>query len=263
MTLSPLALTRQEVAKRRSAIRAAREVLAEQIGLLTLAETSGPGLRTVLSSSSQASSLEDLKKGTWDTLRLLDRVLSSNSPTMLPTPPPTTADFAQSLQFLLRRTLLKSHSASFTASFAALQRPSTLTRAWPYLLSIPLTVLVVGRSVYSSRETLRRYATTASETVRGFVVDWVIEPVKKILETVRHSDGGALALMGKESLKSDVDSLQRMVVDFARDQYGMGDEELKVLAEKVRVGDLTSVLRVWEADIKVNALLLPCFSCFS
>lgn len=43
-----------------------------------------------------------------------------------------------------------------------------------------------------------------------------------------------------------------MVVDFGRDTYGLSGNQLTELAEKVKVGDLTSVLRVWEADIKVR-----------
>lgn len=47
------------------------------------------------------------------------------------------------------------------------------------------------------------------------------------------------------------------MVDFGRDEYKMSEEELKLLANKVRVGDLTDVLRVWEKDIKVRPLALP------
>lgn len=41
-------------------------------------------------------------------------------------------------------------------------------------------------------------------------------------------------------------------MDFGRDEYKMSEEQLKELANKVRVGDLTDVLRVWEQDIKVR-----------
>ncbi|KAK4705974.1 nuclear control of ATPase protein 2, partial [Phenoliferia sp. Uapishka_3] len=249
LKLSPLVLARQEVAKKRADIKSAREVLAMKIGTLTLSKTSGPGLRNVLSSSSGTSTLEELRTGTWDTLRLLDRVLSTGSPTMVNTTPSRPADLAHSLQHLLKR-ILKSHTTANATILSTLERPSPVIRAWPYLLSIPLSFYLVGRTVYTSRETLRRYANTAGDTARGFIIDWVVEPIKKILETVRHGDDGAMALMGKESLRSDLESLERMVIDFGRDQYGLGEEQLKGLAEKVRAGDLTSVLRVWEKDIK-------------
>ena len=47
-----------------------------------------------------------------------------------------------------------------------------------------------------------------------------------------------------------------MVVDFGRDEYHLSGPELDVLTEKVRSGDLTTVLKAWEKDIKVS-LPLP------
>lgn len=43
-----------------------------------------------------------------------------------------------------------------------------------------------------------------------------------------------------------------MVLDFGRDEYKLSEAQLQELAEKVRVGDLTSVLKAWEQDIKVS-----------
>jgi hypothetical protein len=44
-----------------------------------------------------------------------------------------------------------------------------------------------------------------------------------------------------------------MVVDFAKDEYHLSGPELDALAEKVRSGDLTTVLKAWEQDIKVSS----------
>jgi hypothetical protein len=48
-----------------------------------------------------------------------------------------------------------------------------------------------------------------------------------------------------------------MVVAFGRDTYGMTEVELQALGEQVRAGDLTSVLKVWEEDIKVSSFSPP------
>lgn len=45
----------------------------------------------------------------------------------------------------------------------------------------------------------------AGETTRNFLLDWVVEPVRKILETVRGGEGTGMSLMGRESLKSDLE----------------------------------------------------------
>lgn len=46
-----------------------------------------------------------------------------------------------------------------------------------------------------------------------------------------------------------------MVLEFGKDQYNLSPSELQELSEKVKVGDLTSVLKVWEKDIKVSLVL--------
>lgn len=248
LPLSPLLLTRQEVMKTRSEIKVLRDQLARKIGTLTLSLSSSPYLGNILTSSTITNN--SLLSSTWATISLLERTISSSgSTTMLSTPPTNPSDFALSLHHLLTSSL-PTQLSSYQCSFVNLRRPSYITRRWPYLLSLPLISIVLSRTIYNSRAVIYNWISTGRETLRGFFFDWVIEPVAKILETVRHGDDAALALMGKESLRSDLESLERMVVDFGRDQYGLTGDQLTELAQKVKVGDLTTVLRVWEEDIK-------------
>ena len=55
--------------------------------------------------------------------------------------------------------------------------------------------------------------------------------------------------MGSESLNSDMESLERMVVSFAKD-HGVSSSELESIAEASRKGDLTIVLEKYEDEIK-------------
>ncbi|GAA5970327.1 hypothetical protein JCM3765_003045 [Sporobolomyces pararoseus] len=275
LTLSPLALTRHEIAERRSTIKKRREELASKIGELTLTTSSsslGSHLinpRTKIDSANDDSvlslasllspandendspSLADIRSATWSTLRHLDSILtpSSSSPSMAstPTPPTVPSDLAHSLHYLLSVTF-PAHCSSFNSTITPLRKPSFLVRSWPYLLSIPLVTALTARTIYNNRQSLVNYAFDAVETTKRFLIDWVVEPVKKILDTVR--GGETMALMGRDSLRSDLESLERMVVDFARDEYHLSGSELDVLAEKVRSGDLTTVLKAWEQDIK-------------
>lgn len=297
LTLSPLSLTRAEVTHKRRQIRDERDRLATQIGELTLAADAGggsapvaedseggatvekedlrrrPGLAQVfgLAAASEEEgdgapatelSLDDVREATWQTLVHLESVLLSSSDESAQAegsgPQPRTApDLARKLVDLLTSTF-DAHESAFRTTSAALAPPSALTRAWPYLLSVPLFGGLVARTVYNHRASLRLWAQETVSTVRGFLLDWVVEPVRHILETLRGGDEGGIALMGRESLKSDLASLERMVVDFARDEYRLGPEELQRLAEQVKAGDLTPVLRVWEEDIKVRGPVLPC-----
>ncbi|GAA5822715.1 hypothetical protein JCM11251_004353 [Rhodosporidiobolus azoricus] len=285
LTLSPLALTRQEIAHQRKGIKKARDELATKIGELTLAasgriagdggekqepgshlggaspaDSSSPGLPNLFSISSSSSigatedpfTTSDLRHATWSTLTTLSSILtpSSKSSSRISTStraPGTPADLAHALSYLLTRTLPQ-HTSSFASRSSALAPPTALTRAWPYALAFPLAAYTAAKVIYRNRDSLEKFARETAETVRGFVVGWVVEPVKKILETLK--GGETVRLMGRESLRSDLDSLERMVLDFARDEYHLPPDQLAALAEKVRSGDLTTVLKAWEKDIK-------------
>jgi nuclear-control-of-ATPase protein 2 len=137
-------------------------------------------------------------------------------------------------------------------------RPSRLVRYW----------LPVGVLLLSSTTILQIFANKKAEiiiwfrdlgsTVRAFWMNWVIEPTKKVIGTIRHDKDSEVAIMSKESLKGDRESLERMVVDFALDnpetaQVGRGSLSEAQVAEiraKVKEGDLTPVLRAYEKDLR-------------
>lgn len=155
---------------------------------------------------------------------------------------------------------ISTHDESLSARLNALSRPSKLTRAWPWLITVPLGSYILVTQLYNSRMTIYNYYTYAKETAKGFLMDWVIEPTRKIFETLRHGEDGenGLNIMSKESLKSDFDSLERMVVQFAKDQAGnrnISQEELIAIGRNVRQGDLSVVLGAYEQDLKVSYLL--------
>lgn len=135
-------------------------------------------------------------------------------------------------------------------------RPQRLVRHWPKLVFVPIAGYIAVSQLYQSRAAIRDFWQTAQDTIKGFVIDWVVEPCIKILETVRHGDQ-SLALMGKASLSSDLDSLERMVVDFDREVYGYRDQQLADAKLRVREGDLSEVLKAWEQDIKVGHICVP------
>lgn len=79
----------------------------------------------------------------------------------------------------------------------------------------------------------------------------MIRPVEDIIRTLRAGQEGTLAIMTKDSLAPELDSLERMVVEFGREKLKWTDEELSNLSKSVKEGNLTSVLKVWEQEIKV------------
>jgi len=88
-------------------------------------------------------------------------------------------------------------------------------------------------------------------------MNWVVEPTKKVIGTIRHDKDSEVAIMSKESLKGDRESLERMVVEFAIDNPDvsvgsstLSDAQISDIRAKVKEGDLTPVLRAYERDLR-------------
>ena len=137
-------------------------------------------------------------------------------------------------------------------------RPPRLVRYW-----LPATVLLLSsttilRIFVNRKAQIVAWVRDSGATVRDFWMNWVIEPTKNVIGTIRRDKDSEVAIMSKESLKGDRDSLERMVVDFAIDnpgsaEYGPGplsEAQVYELRSKVKEGDLTPVLRAYEKDLR-------------
>ena len=134
-------------------------------------------------------------------------------------------------------------------------RPGRLLRWWP----AGALFLVFGSSILqfvSSRRTeIRVWIQEFGVTARDFWANWVIDPVKNLIGTIRHDEDNEVAIMSRESLRADQESLERMVVDFASDHpneagSGYSDTEIQTIRTKVKEGDLSPVLRAYERDLR-------------
>ncbi|KAF9112022.1 Nuclear control of ATPase protein 2 [Mortierella sp. AM989] len=130
-------------------------------------------------------------------------------------------------------------------------RPSWLTRVW-----IPVLIGYFGlkfgiQYVSDHRADLDEMLEEGWDTVRKFVTDWVWEPSVRIMEIIRHTDDqGSLQMLGNESLKSDIASLERMVLDFGKEHYHLASDELANLSKAVHNGDISMVMRAYEQELK-------------
>lgn len=85
------------------------------------------------------------------------------------------------------------------------------------------------------------------------MIHWVWEPTLKVLDTIRvKEENQQFGVSSKEGLRSDLASLERMVVQFAKEHYSLSDQEIVQLGNKVRDGDMSVILRAYENEIKVN-----------
>jgi len=161
---------------------------------------------------------------------------------------------------------------SHTVALAPLQRPSRLVLLWPRLLLIPpITYFVLGWA-WSSREDIKKELREGMDTAREFYQSWLVEPIRSILATVRTGGDEGVRVISKDALKADMDvstthwlfpfgsltnpgswwlqSLERMVTALSMEKLNYSDVQIAELTLKIREGDLTPVLRVYEEDIK-------------
>ncbi|KAJ3709795.1 ATP synthase regulation protein NCA2-domain-containing protein [Lentinula raphanica] len=132
-----------------------------------------------------------------------------------------------------------------------LSRPSRLTRMWPCLVFGPPLFIYSTYYLYSSRGTLLSFVHDAKDVIQGFILDWCIKPLAGVLDTVKASKNDQAGwLVTKEGVQADYDSLERMARALAADHLRYSPSQLDDLSARIRLGDLTPVLKLYEEDIK-------------
>ncbi|KAI1793265.1 NCA2-domain-containing protein [Ganoderma leucocontextum] len=146
---------------------------------------------------------------------------------------------------------LPSHTSLHSAGLKTgeLRRPSWLTLTWPRLFLLPPLILYGIRTAYASRASLEELARGALETAKGFWEDWILEPLRGMVHTVRagREDG---VIVTKESVRADLESLERMTLALAQEKLQYSSPQLEALARQVQMGDLTAVMQIYEEEIK-------------
>jgi len=163
---------------------------------------------------------------------------------------------AKRLQALLN-TYLPTHIKAAQRVVAKHGRPSRLVRYWLPATALLLSSTTILRIFVNRRQEILNWIQGFGATVRDFWFNWVVEPVRKIIATIRHDANSEIAIMSRDSLRADRESLERMVVDFALDKEGSGlgassisETQVADIRAKVREGDVTSVLRAYEKDLR-------------
>lgn len=133
-------------------------------------------------------------------------------------------------------------------------RPPRIVRYW-----IPAVILIFSSSTllrifFNRKADVIAWVRDLGSTTRDFWYNWVVEPVKKIIGTIRHDETSEVAIMSKGSLEGDKASLERMVVDFVKDHHSHGtiqaETEIAEVRAKIKEGDLTPVLKAYEKDLR-------------
>ncbi|KAK9324730.1 ATP synthase regulation protein NCA2-domain-containing protein [Lipomyces orientalis] len=153
---------------------------------------------------------------------------------------------------------LPAQAARHAAVVAAAGRPSAVTRYWPACVGAVALSGTVLRILFNRRASIGQWLADASATAVDFWQNWVVEPAKNIVATIRHDDSAQVAIVGRKSLEADMASLERMVVDFAVDNAAapggggasLSADDVAAIRDGVREGDVSAVLRVYERELK-------------
>lgn len=167
---------------------------------------------------------------------------------------------AQAVAERLSRVLtlgLSQYTASTTMAVQQHGKPSKMVRYWlPVAVGVLSSSTILRVLVHRQAEVVQ-WIQDLGATVVDFWQNWVLEPTRNLIRTIRHDEGSEISIMSKRSLEGDRESLERMVVDFAIDNpantTGSGssltETEIADLRAKVREGDVTPVLKAYEKDL--------------
>ncbi|KAL8735718.1 MAG: hypothetical protein Q9181_002721 [Wetmoreana brouardii] len=157
---------------------------------------------------------------------------------------------------LILQTHLPNHIISSNQIAEKYGRPARIVRYWLPAAALLLSSATLLRILVKRKAQLLTWVCDLGTTTMDFWYNWVVGPIRKIIGTIRHDRDSEITIMSKESLEGDRASLERMVVDFAKDNptttsgAPMDEAETASIRAKVREGDLTPVLRAYEKDLR-------------
>lgn len=152
---------------------------------------------------------------------------------------------------------LPSHTNNMAKVAIKNGRPSRLVRYWLPAVALLVSSSTILRVLSNRKEDIINWVRDLGATTRDFWLNWVVEPVRKIIGTIRHDSTSEIAIMSRDSLQADRESLERMVMDFAADRpdiavgaSSINETQLAEIRSKVKEGDVTPVLRAYERDLR-------------
>jgi nuclear control of ATPase protein 2 len=275
--LSPVALSRAEARRKQGQLKKLREITASGLGVLM-----DEGLQFGLDDEkAQAHDHHDLKGVVERSVALMDMVLKEvchldtnindfedkvfagveEDPELSIHVEDTV--IASRSAVLGRRLLhmideiLPEHHAAMQRLTAENGKPSLIVRYWlPSVVGL-LSSTTILRILVNRKADIINWVAELGSTMRDFWFNWVVSPTEKVIRTIRHDETSDIAIMSRDSLKADRESLERMVVDFAIDkpQIAVGsssltEAQITEIRSKVAEGDVTPVLKAFEKDLR-------------
>jgi nuclear-control-of-ATPase protein 2 len=276
--LSPVAFARTEARRKQVHLRKLRELTACGLGVLM-----SEGFQFVQEDDKVTfHDYEDLKGTVERSIALMDMVLKevchidlstsdfeekvfagvdsdpdvsvSNDSAMASRQP---AVLGRRMLYIIEKSL-PGHAIDVSGVVSDNGRPPRLVRYWlPGVVGLFSSTTVL-QILVNRKADITDWIADFGATARDFWFNWVIEPMHKVVQTIRHDTSSEIAIMSRDSLKADRESLERMVVDFAIDKphfaeatgSSLSEAQIDAIRTKVAEGDVTPVLRAYERDLR-------------
>lgn len=258
--LSPFSIARQEARRNREHIRNLRKSSSVSIGRLVreCLVFEGPPEDRKIGALPQmiGAQEEDWQTTIARTICLLESVTRSQHDEDDYLPDPATASSAEMAGLLIKilDENLPKHEQDANSLSSKYGKPSRLVRYWIPVVALLLSGSTVLRIVANRRAEIIQWFRELGQTTIDFWTNWVVEPTKKLIGTIRHDEQSEIAIQSRESLSADRESLERMVIDFAVQHPENGTQltetQVAELKAKVREGDLTPVLKAYEREMQ-------------
>lgn len=153
--------------------------------------------------------------------------------------------------------LLSVHSEQHKEEIRRFGKPSYWVRMWPtYIVGSVATAFTLLSFLHNWQAIVEWFKTSVVSTIQLFFQNWIVSPIKQIIHTIRHDNSSQIAVISKRALQADMDSLERMVVQFAVENdtppppgLNWTAEDIQQVKQGVQQGDITPVLKSYEKEI--------------
>ncbi|KAI5952385.1 NCA2 [Candida jiufengensis] len=128
------------------------------------------------------------------------------------------------------------------------EKPSFLTRYWVLIVLFIRYAPSQTKNIYNNKEEIVHWIQyNGIEPIKGFFTNWVIKPINEMLNILRSDD--EITITTKDSLKSEVDSLEKMIYEFAEDNH-ITNVTPQLINQDIKNGDLKIIMNRYENEIR-------------
>jgi nuclear-control-of-ATPase protein 2 len=217
--LSPFSLIRHEILQKQATIRKLREMQASALGILIgeglsfgfdedkgswrgIIERAVLLMENVVRNVVEDNTLDEFEEKVFIFDRSLEGSVRHSEGLSLSVRP--TVFLSTQLQEILCYHLPNQTNASRNL-ISAYGRPSRIIRYWIPATALLLSSTTILRILVNRQAALKTWFTELGTTTLDFWTNWVVEPIRKIIDTIRHNENSEVALMSRKSLAADME----------------------------------------------------------